>query len=79
MNFSAFKKCKNSFKSTIGASKCLKMANFALLKSTKLISRKILSDRKVLKFPQRVGSRHMYSVEILGFYLSLFRFCVKSK
>ena len=39
---SAFKKCKNSCKSKFGASKCVKTADFELLESPKLISRKIL-------------------------------------
>ena len=39
---SAYKKCKNSSKSKFRASKCVKMADFALLESPKLTSRKVL-------------------------------------
>ena len=38
---STFKKCKNSWKSKFRLSKCVKMVDFALLESSKLISRKI--------------------------------------
>jgi len=44
---SAFKKCKNSWKSKFRTFKCVKMAYFALLKSTKLISRKIWVTEKL--------------------------------
>ena len=44
--FSAFKICKNSWKSNFRASECVKIVNFALLESLKLISRKIWMIKK---------------------------------
>ena len=51
---SAFKECKNSWKSNFRDSKCVKMAYFALLESPKLISRKIWV--KFLGFSKKVPS-----------------------
>ena len=46
----AFKKCKNSKKSKFRAFKCVKMADFGLLESSKLISRKIWVIQKLWNF-----------------------------
>ena len=45
-NFS-LQKLQKSYKSKFSAPKCVKIADFALLESLKLISR----DRKIMKFP----------------------------
>ena len=47
---SAFKKCKNSYISKFRPSECVKMADFALQESSKLISRKIWMIQKQWNF-----------------------------
>ena len=49
-SISAFKKCKNSKESRYSASKCVKMADFTLVESPKLISRKIWVIEKSWNF-----------------------------
>ena len=50
VNFSLHKECKNSWKLKFRVSKCVKMADFALLDSSILISRKIWVMEKSCNF-----------------------------
>ena len=47
-NFGALKKCKNACKSQFRASKCIKIADFAILESPKLISQTYLLGRQTV-------------------------------
>ena len=61
-SFSAFKKCRNAWKSKFRASKCIKMANFALQNSKKLISRKIRVTEKSCNFHTVGKFLHLHTV-----------------